>query len=92
MVNDEPIHPWSRLAAACDFGNGISSVFDWTHYLFANADLVIAAAREPQGEWVGLSAATHASADGVAIAEGQIHDTEGCLGVSAQSLLIRPRR
>ena len=92
VVDDEPIHPWSRVAAAADFCNGIGSVFDWSKFVFANADLVLGLSRDVDGEWVGIHAATHASADGVAIAEGQVFDEHGCVGIALQSLLIRPRK
>jgi hypothetical protein len=91
VVNDETPHPWARIAAASDFSNGVSSVVPWTTHTFANADLVMSAARLPVGEWIGLSAVTHASADGIGVTDGQLFDAEGALGSSHQSLLIRPR-
>ena len=91
VVNDEPIRPWSRLAAACDFSNGVSLILPWREYLFANADLTISAAREPTGEWVGLSAVTRASDDGIAITDGRVSDESGVIGVTQQSVGIRAR-
>jgi hypothetical protein len=45
VVDDEEPSPLQRVAAAADFGNGVSSVLDFTRYLFINPDLTVYVAR-----------------------------------------------
>lgn len=92
VVAGEPTAPWARLAAACDFGNGLSNVVRWRTHTFANADLTIAVGRVPKGEWIGLHAVTRAGPDGVGIAVSQVADTDGYIGVAQQTVLIRKRK
>ena len=60
VVAGEEMTPLQRVAAAADFGNGISSVVDWDDgWLFINPDLTVYLHRYPVGEWVGLEATTY---------------------------------
>jgi len=83
--------PLQRVAAAADFGNGISHALPFEEFLFVNCDLTIHLHREPVGEWVGLDARTDVSAEGIAQATSVLHDEGGRIGVSAQSLFVEPR-
>ncbi len=83
--------PLQRVAAAADFGNGISHALPFEEFLFVNCDLTIHLHREPAGEWVGLDARTDVSPEGVAQATSVLHDEAGRIGVSAQSLFVEPR-
>jgi hypothetical protein len=80
-----------RLAAAGDFGNGISSVLSWDDYVFINPDLTLYIDREPVGEWIALQARTFLPADGVGTAESVLFDSLGRVGRATQSLLVGPR-
>jgi hypothetical protein len=80
-----------RVAAAADFGNGISPAFDRMRFSFINADLSIHLHRLPVGEWVGLDARTFAAPHGVALAESGLIDEHGRIGRSVQMLLLDPR-
>ena len=89
MVAGEETSPLMRVAAAADFGNGVSSVVDWNAgWMFINPDLTIYLSRYPRGEWVALEAVTHASDDGVGFAESALYDEDGRIGRSVQSLLF----
>jgi hypothetical protein len=89
VVEGEAILPLSRVAAAADFGNGISRVLDRdAGYMFINPDLTIYVHRLPRGEWVCLDARTHVQAQGVGMAESRLWDEHGPLGRSVQSLLV----
>jgi hypothetical protein len=79
-----------RACAAADFGNGVSSIYEWGATLFINPDLTVHLAREPVGEWVCLEAATHPGRNGRALAESRLYDLEGLVGRSAQALLVEP--
>jgi acyl-coenzyme A thioesterase PaaI-like protein len=89
VVAGEETSPLMRVAAAADFGNGVSAVVDWNGgWMFINPDLTIHLSRYPVGEWVALDAVTHASDDGVGFAESALYDEQGRIGRSVQSLLF----
>ena len=77
-----------RVAAAADFGNGVSAVFADGRHTFINADLTISLWRLPRGEWVGIDSVTHAAPEGVGVSESVLLDEHGRIGRALQSLLI----
>jgi hypothetical protein len=83
--------PLQRVAAAADFGNGVSRVTDFGSLLFINPDLTIHLHRRPAGEWVCLEATTWMEDHGLALAESRLWDERGPIGRSLQSLLIDDR-
>ena len=87
VAGEEPT-PLQRVAAAADFGNGVSAALERGRYLFINPDLTVHLHRAPRGEWVALEARTYAEADGVGLAESALHDEGGRIGRSLQSLLL----
>ncbi len=92
VVPGEAPGPMSRVAAAADFGNGVSSVLDWSDKLFINPDLGIWLARHPAGEWVCVEAATQIDAvHGAGMAESTLWDEQCRIGRSTQSLLVDVR-
>lgn len=88
VVAGETPSPLQRVAAAADFGNGVSAALARGVYRFINPDLSIHLHRYPAGEWVGLDATTAAEPVGVGLARSTLHDERGSIGVSLQSLLI----
>lgn len=89
VVAGEETSPLSRVAAAADFGNGISWVLSRNDgYAFINPDLTIYLHRHPVGEWVCLDAATSIGPHGTGLAESRLFDEQGAIGRSVQSLLI----
>ncbi len=91
IVAGEDPSPLQRLAAAGDFGNGISATLSWDEYLFINPDLTLYIDREPVGDWVCLEAQTIIAADGIGTAESVLYDTRGRVGRATQSLLVAAR-
>jgi hypothetical protein len=91
VVEGRTPSPLQRAAAAADFGNGISRVVDFTTHTFVNADLTVALARVPEGEWLLLDVVTHLSADGFGGAASSIYDAAGPVGRAYQSLLVSAR-
>jgi hypothetical protein len=83
-----PPSPLARVAAAADFGNGISAALPVGEYMFVNPDLTVVLSRLPGDEWVGLDARTRIDGDGVGYAESALYDRHGRIGRSIQSLLI----
>lgn len=89
IVAGEENSPLMRVAAAADFGNGVSSVVNWNSgWMFINPDLTITLSRYPTGEWVALDAVTYPSDDGVGFAESALYDEDGRIGRSVQALLF----
>jgi hypothetical protein len=87
---DEP-SPLARVAAAADFGNGVSRILDFDRHLFVNTDLTIHLRREPVGEWVMLDARTRVERQGVGLAASTLYDERGAIGLAAQSLYVAER-
>jgi hypothetical protein len=92
LVAGESPSPLQRLAAAADFGNGISSTLSWDEYVFINPDLTVYVEREPVGEWICLDSETRIAAGGVGLAESVLYDERGRVGRATQALLVAPRR
>jgi Thioesterase-like superfamily len=91
LVAGETPSPLQQLAAAGDFGNGISAVMSWDDYLFINPDLTLYVEREPVGEWMCLDSQTRIHAGGIGIAESVLFDERGRVGRATQALLVAPR-
>jgi hypothetical protein len=92
LVEGEHSSPLQRLAAASDFGNGISAVLSWDEYVFINPDLTVYVDRQPEGEWICLEARTTLAPGGIGTAESVLWDERGRIGRAAQALLVSRRR
>lgn len=92
LVAGEQPSPLVRVLVAADSGNGISSVLDFTEYVFINPDLTVHLVRYPAGEWVCLRAATCVDAGGLGLADTALYDERGGIGRAAQSLFVDRRR
>jgi hypothetical protein len=91
LVGDEPPTPMQRLAAAADFGAGLSSALPRERYLFINVDLTVYVEREPVGEWICLQSETRVASGGIGLADSVLSDQRGRVGRATQALLIAPR-
>jgi hypothetical protein len=91
LIDGEEASPLQRLAAAGDFGNGISAILSWDDYLFINPDLTLYIDRDPVGEWIGLQSETILPPGGIGIAESVIYDERGRVGRAVQALYVAPR-
>ena len=91
VVPGEAPTPLQRVAAAADFGNGVSSELDFVDNLFINPDLSVHLHRPARGEWVCLDASTRLGIPGVGVAQSALWDVHGPIGRSIQSLLIEKR-
>ncbi len=92
LVGGENPTPLQHLAAAGDFGNGISASLSWDEYLYINPDLTLYVEREPVGEWICLESETRIADGGIGIAESVLYDLDGRVGRATQALLVAPRR
>jgi hypothetical protein len=88
LVDGEQASPLQRLAAAGDFGNGISTALPWEEYIFINPDLTLYIERAPVGEWICLQSETRVSNGSIGIAQSVLYDRQGRVGHATQALLI----
>jgi hypothetical protein len=91
VVPGEDPSPLQRVAGAADFGNGVSSLFDFQTHLFINPDLSVFVDRPAVGEWICLEARTTLGTPGVGLAQSVLWDIHGPLGRSLQNLLVERR-
>ena len=91
VVPGEEPSPLSRVAGAADFGNGVSSLFDFQNYLFINPDLTVFLRRPAVGEWICLDARTTLGTPGIGLAQSVLWDVNGPIGTSVQNLLVERR-
>jgi hypothetical protein len=91
VVDDEKPSGLQRLAAAADFGNGLSWELPFARWVYLNADLSMHLSRPAEGEWMALHATTLVGDEGAAMAESLLYDESGRLGRAVQSLLIERR-
>jgi hypothetical protein len=91
VVHGERASPLQRVAAAGDFGNGISAPVSWDDYVFINPDLTLYLERSPRGEWIALQSQTTIRAGGIGISESVLYDVDGRIGRATQALLVAPR-
>ena len=68
VVLGETASPLQRVAAAADFGNGISGLGEMQQLLFINPDLTIHLHRLPVGEWICLDAHSRYEDNGIGLA------------------------
>lgn len=91
IVAGEAPSTLQRLAAAGDFGNGISAILSWDEHMFINPDLTLYIERPPVGEWIALASQTTIAPGGIGAAESVLYDTRGRVGRATQALLVGPR-
>src|SRR6185436_5192286 len=56
VVEGEEPSPLQRVAAAADFGNGVSRVLSWETHFFINPELTVHVLRPAEGAWICLDA------------------------------------
>jgi hypothetical protein len=91
LVDADAPSPLALVAAAADFGNGVSRILEFDRHLFVNTDLTIHLRREPAGEWAMLDARTRVEPEGVGLAASTLYDERGSIGFAAQSLYVAER-
>lgn len=91
LLPEEPVSPLTRVLIAADSASGISAVLDWHEWLFINTDLTVHLHRRPAGEWICLDAETTVQPTGIGLAASVVHDEEGLIGRTSQSLFLERR-
>jgi len=88
LVEGEEPSPLVRTATLADFGNAIGMILPMPRYAYPNADLTIALHREPRGEWICIDGITRVGPEGIGLAVRTLHDRDGVIGATTQSLVI----
>ena len=91
IVDDEETTPLQRLAAVVDCANGVGKILDPNEFAFMNTDTVVHLHRLPVGNDFALRARASVGPDGAGVTTGEVFDTDGFVGTSAQTLLIQRR-
>lgn len=91
LVADEPASSLSRFAGLLDIANGMTVRAAPAEVLFPNVDLTAHFFDQPRGEWLGLDTTVSFGPAGVGLTTSVLHDERGPIGVSSQSLTVRPR-
>jgi hypothetical protein len=91
LVEGEKPSALQCLAAAGDFGGGLSGTLSRDDYLFINPDLTLYVEREPVGDWICLESQTRIVAGGIGVVESVLYDERSRVGRATQALLIARR-
>lgn len=90
VAGEEP-SPLQRVAAAADFGNGVSAAVPHASHTFINPDITVTLVREAVGETIGIAATTRVDAAGVGSTETALWDERGRVGLAVQTLVVEAR-
>ncbi|SFO10026.1 Thioesterase-like superfamily protein [Pseudonocardia ammonioxydans] len=91
LVEGEEPTPLQRLMVAADCANGVAAELDVRQWLFVNTELTVHLHRAPEGEWMGVDAATVIGPDGLGTCSATLFDPAGHTGRIAQALTVRSR-
>jgi len=89
VVEGEEPTPLQRLAAVVDSANGIGAVLDPRRFVFMNTDTVVHLHRLPRGTDFAVRARASIGPDGIGVTTAEVYDRDGCVGSSAQTLLVQ---
>ncbi|KIZ32554.1 thioesterase family protein, partial [Rhodopseudomonas palustris] len=64
LIEGQPTSQAMRAVIAADFSNATSSILDFKHWTFINADLNVHFARQPVGDWILLNSQMWLGPDG----------------------------
>jgi len=91
LVQGETPSPVQRVLTVADSGSGIGAAFDPALSVpFINADLTVALHRFPDGDWIGLEAATVLEPHGIGLTRTGLYDVRGAIGQGLQGLVVGP--
>jgi hypothetical protein len=83
--------PLVRAVMAADFCNGVGPSLDFGAWTFINADLTVALAREPVGDWILVNATSQSGGDGAGLAVARLADIRGYFGEVIQCTVVERR-
>lgn len=90
LISGEPTSDLARFFGVIDIANGVAARALPGEVMFPNTDLTVHLFRRPTGAWVGLETEVSFGSDGLGMTSSVLHDLDGPVGRSAQSLTLRP--
>ena len=91
LVEGEPLTPFARLAAACDFTSGVANALDFARFVSINPDVTLHVERAPQGEWIAVHGTTSVRTDGTGFSHARLFDERGRVATASASLFVDAR-
>ena len=91
MVEGHETSGFVRLATLGDMASMVAQYLDPDGWVTINADLSVAAFRDPVGDWIGIRGLHKNDGDGIGLSEAVLYDGTGRVGRATASILISPR-
>jgi acyl-CoA thioesterase len=91
LIGGEEVSTLARAVGLLDIANGMTVRAQPSEVAFPNLDLTAHFFAQPRGDWVGFDTSVCFGAGGVGLTTSVIHDLDGPVGTSNQTLTIRPR-
>jgi hypothetical protein len=92
LIEGEPTTSMARILGMVDTANGVAVRARPGEVLFPNTDLTVHLFRSPTGDWLGLETEVSFGSGGVGLTSSVLHDVQGPIGRSAQTLTLRVLR
>ena len=89
LVEGEHTSAAAGLFGLIDTANGVAVRAQPGEVMFPNTDLTVHLFRPPTGQWLGLQTEVSFGADGIGLTSSVLHDLDGPIGRSAQTLTLR---
>jgi hypothetical protein len=89
LLHGERVSDLARFFGVIDIANGVAVRAAPGELIFPNTDLTVHLFRQPTGIWVGLETEVSFGPDGIGLTSAVLHDLDGPVGRSAQTLTLR---
>lgn len=90
ILENEIPSPFQRACPLADCGNGLSRIMEVGEMSFINPDLTLVLHRPPESDWLASRTVSHWESSGIGLAQADLFDEMGRVGVALQTLIIRP--
>jgi Thioesterase-like superfamily len=91
LIEGTELDGQARVLLVADSANGVSAELPLDKWLSIPPTMTTTLLRPALGEWVHLAARTSLTTDGIGLAEGELSDLTGKIGLVTQPLLVRAR-
>lgn len=90
ILEEEIPSPFQRTCPLADCGNGLSRIMEVGEMSFINPDLTLVLHRPPESDWLASRTVSHWERSGIGLAQAELFDEKGRIGIALQTLIIRP--
>jgi acyl-CoA thioesterase len=91
LLDDEPVSTTAQVLGVADIVNGMTPRLTPEVANYPNLDLTVHLFRLPRDAWIGFDTEVSIGADGIGLTRAALHDADGPIGASAQTLTVRLR-